>query len=404
MRMEPFKTLTPYEEARRIILENVRPVERTEKVPLEEAHGRVLAEDIIAEISIPPFDRAAMDGYAVRAEDTYGASTFKPKRLRLIGSAYPGEPFRGEVGKGECVQIATGCPIPKGADAVVMVEFTKEEGGIVEVQRPVYPGANVAPRGEDLEEGTTVLKAGVLLTPPKVGVLAALGRRAVEVYERPRVSILSTGREVREVGSELGEGEVYDINSYTLSAVVAANGAKPIRRGIVPDAYEDLRSAIEETLRDDMIVLSGGSSVGARDLLYRVVEEVGEVLFHGVQVKPGKPTLFGLIDGRPLLGMPGYPTSCLSNAYLFLAPAVRKMARLPKKEPRRVRVRMGHRFVSSSGRVQFLTVRIREGKAYQAFKESGAITSMSEADGYIVIPLNVDVIEEGEEVTVTLLE
>ncbi len=153
-----------------------------------------------------------------------------------------------------------------------------------------------------------------------------------------------------------------------------------------------------------MIVLSGGSSVGARDLLYRVVEEVGEVLFHGVQVKPGKPTLFGLIDGRPLLGMPGYPTSCLSNAYLFLAPAVRKMARLPKKEPRRVRVRMGHRFVSSSGRVQFLTVRIREGKAYQAFKESGAITSMSEADGYIVIPLNVDVIEEGEEVTVTLLE
>jgi len=185
MRMEPFKTLTPYEEAMRIILENVRPIERTEKVPLEEAHGRVLAEDIIAEISIPPFDRAAMDGYAVRAEDTYGASTFKPKRLRLIGSAYPGEPFRGEVGKGECVQIATGCPIPKGADAVVMVEFTKEEDGIVEVQRPVYPGANVAPRGEDIEEGTTVLKAGVLLTPPKVGVLAALGRRACLLYTSP---------------------------------------------------------------------------------------------------------------------------------------------------------------------------------------------------------------------------
>ncbi|MFB0543735.1 MAG: molybdopterin-binding protein, partial [Candidatus Bathyarchaeia archaeon] len=184
----------------------------------------------------------------------------------------------------------------------------------------------------------------------------------------------------------------------------AANGATPIKHGIIPDTYEELRSAIESALESDMIVLSGGSSVGARDLLYNIVNELGRALFHGVQVKPGKPTLFGIIQGKPLLGMPGYPTSCLSNAYLLLAPAVREMARLPQREPRRARARMGHRFVSSSGRTQFLTVKIREGKAYQAFKESGAITSMSEADGYILVPLNVDVIEEGEEVVVTLLE
>lgn len=403
-RMEPFKELIPYEKARKIILENVKPIERTERVPLEEALGRVLAEDIVAEMPVPPFNRAAMDGYAVRAEDTYGASTFKPRRLRLVGTAYPREPFEMDVGRGECVQIATGCPIPQGANAVVMVEFTMEEDGLINVQRPVYPGANVAPRGEDIEEGALVLKAGDHLTPPKVGVLAALGRRAVEVYARPSVSIISTGTEVREVGSELREGEIYDINSHTLSAIVAVNGAIPIKCGIVPDTYEDLRSAIEGALESDIVVLSGGSSVGARDLLYNIVDELGRVLFHGVQVKPGKPTIFGLILGKPLLGMPGYPTSCLSNAYLLLAPAIRKMAKMPQREPRRVRVRMGHRFASSSGRAQFLTVKIRDGKAYQAFKESGAITSMSDAVGYILVPLNVDVIEDGEEVVVTLLE
>jgi molybdenum cofactor synthesis domain-containing protein len=403
-KMEPFRELISYEEARRIVLENVKPVERTEKVPLDEACGRVLAEDLVAEAPVPSFARASMDGYAVRAEDTYGASSSKPRKLRVVGTAYPGEPFRGEMGKGEAVQIATGCPMPRGADSVVMVEFTKEEKDIVEIQKPLYPSANVAPRGEDLEEGALALKLGVYLTPSKVGVIAALGRTAAKVYAKPIVTIVSTGKEVREVGSELGEGEIYDINSHTLSVIVSANGATPVRRGIVQDTHENLRSVIEEAVESDIIVFSGGSSVGARDLLYSVVGELGKILFHGVQLKPGKPTLFGLDGGKPLFGMPGYPTSCLSNAYLFLAPAVRKMARMPQEEPRQVRARMGHRFVSSSGRVQFLPVKIREGKAYQAFKESGAITSMSEADGYILVPLNVDVIEEGEEVDVTLLE
>jgi len=403
-KMEPFRELISYEKAKEVISESIKPIERVESIPIEEAHDRILAENIVAETFVPSFDRASMDGYAVKAEDTYGASSFKPKKLKVVGAAYPGEPFIGEIGKGECVQIATGCPMPKGADAVAMVEFTREEGGIVEVQRPLYPRANVAPRGEDLEEGATALEVGVHLTPAKAGVLAALGRMAVKVYAKPLVTIISTGMEVREVGSELREGEVYDINSHTLSAIVSANGATPIRRGVIQDTYENLRTVIEESLQSDLIIFSGGSSVGARDLLYNVVSEMGKVLFHGIQVKPGKPTLFGLVEGKPIFGMPGYPTSCLSNAYLFLVPAVRKMARMPQREPRMVCVPMGHRFVSSSGRVQFLTVKIREGKAYQAFKESGAITSLSEADGYILIPLNVDVIEEGEDVVVFLLE
>ena len=403
-RMSPFRKLISYEEAKKIVLENVKPVEQTEEISIDEAYERVLAEDLTAKISVPPFDRAAMDGYAVKAEDTYGASRFKPKKLKLLGAAYPGKPFNGKVGRGECVQIATGCPMPAGANAVVMVENTQEREGFVEIYKPVYPIANVAPKGEDIEKGDKILKAGTYLTPPKIGVLAALGEKTVKVYVKPNVSIISTGTEIKEVGSKIEEGEIYDINSHTLSAVVMANGGSPVRYGIIPDSYEELKLGIKKSLKNDLIVLSGGSSVGTQDLLYNIIEELGEVLFHGVQVKPGKPTLFGLIQGKPVLGMPGYPTSCLSNAYLFLAPAVRKMARIPEREPKKVKVKMGHRFASSSGRAQFLTVKIRDGKAYQAFKESGAITSMSEADGYILVPVNADVIEEGEEVAVTLLE
>lgn len=201
--MEPFKKLVSYEDAKRIILENVKPIDRVETVGLMDAHGRVLARELVADKPVPPFDRAAMDGYATIAEDTYGSSTFKPKTLKLIGAAYPGEPFGGELKRGECVQIATGCPIPRGADAVVMVEFTKNEGELIQIQRPVYPGSNIAPRGEDIETGALVLEAGVHLTPSRVGALAAMGLTSVQVYERPRASILSTGKEVRDVGSQL---------------------------------------------------------------------------------------------------------------------------------------------------------------------------------------------------------
>jgi molybdenum cofactor synthesis domain-containing protein len=236
-----------------------------------------------------------------------------------------------------------------------------------------------------------------------LGALAALNRASAEVYEMPRVAVYSTGSEVRPLGTELGPGQIYDINSFTLSSVISANGCTPVRREIVTDVREAIEEAVRDAVGHDMGVFSGGSSVGVRDLFSDVVEELGEVIFHGVQVKPGKPTLFGVVDGTPILGMPGYPTSCLSNAYIFLAPALRRLAGLPAAEPRRVTAKMGMRYVSSSGREQFLTVRLEGGVAHPVFKKSGAITSMANADGYIVLPLDLDVIEEGEEVTVTLL-
>jgi molybdenum cofactor synthesis domain-containing protein len=401
--MRPFKRLLSSEEALMIIRDNIRPLERVEQVRIKNVAGRVLASDVVAGFNVPPFDRSSMDGYAVRAEDTYGASAFEPRRLRLKGVQHAGELFEGEIGQGECLQVATGSPVPKGSDAVVMVEYTKQDGEHVEIQRPAYPGANISPEGEDIKVGEAVVKAGEFLTPARVGALAALNVEMVKVYEKPSVAIYSTGSEIRPLGGDLAPGEIYDVNSYTLASIVEANGCTPIRAEIVPDDWESIEKAVRDASRHDLGVFSGGSSVGVRDLFSSVIEEMGEVLFHGLQVKPGKPTLFGIVDETPIFGMPGYPTSCLSNAYIFLSPGLRRLAGLPVAEPRTVKAKMGSRFVSSSGREQFLTVRVLDGIAHTVFKKSGAITSMAHADGYIVLPVNLDVIEEGEEVTVTLL-
>ncbi len=400
--MKPFKTLLSRVEALSIIEGNTARIGRTEEVPIEGASGRVLAENVIAGFSVPPFNRASMDGYAVRAEDTYGASGFVPNRLKLIGVQHAGELFEGIVWKGECVQVATGSPVPEGSDAVVMVEFTKLDGDYVEIQKPAYPSANTSPIGEDIKTGDTVIEEGETMTPAKVGALAALNRETIRVYGKPRVAVFSTGSEIKPLGSDLSPSQIYDVNSYTLTSIISANGCEPVMKGIVPDARESIKASILDAASHDLGVFSGGSSVGVRDLFGEVVEELGEVLFHGLQVKPGKPTLFGIVEGTPIFGMPGYPTSCLSNAYIFLTPALRAMAGLSLAEPRRVAARMSTRFVSSSGREQFLTVRVRDGVAFPAFKKSGAITSMAHADGYIILPVNLDVIEEGAEVEVTL--
>ncbi|MCW4021145.1 MAG: molybdopterin-binding protein [Candidatus Bathyarchaeota archaeon] len=402
--MVPFKLLTSREEALKTIVAAIKPIERTEKIPIEASSSRVLAEDVIADKDVPPFDRAAMDGYAVKAEDTYEASEHNPRTLKLRAVLHAGESTATSINNEECIRIATGCPVPPGADAVVMVEFTEETKGSVSVFKAVHPGANISPKGEDMKKGEAILNEGEFLTPAKVGVLAALGRRNVVVYQKPRVVVIPTGTEVCEVGSELGEGQVYDVNSYTLTSVLSGNGASVTRSPVVPDSFEQLKSAVTRFIGHDLIVFSGGSSVGERDLLVKVVEEAGELLFHGVQIKPGKPTLFGLVKGKPVFGMPGYPTSCLSNAYVFLVPAVRKMARLPLKAPRTVKAKMGKRIVSASGREQFLPVKLADGKAYPVFKRSGDITSMAKADGYLILPVNLDVIDEGETVTVKLYD
>ncbi|MEM2961972.1 MAG: molybdopterin-binding protein [Candidatus Bathyarchaeia archaeon] len=402
--MSPFRLLISRGEALKILLDSVKPMERTEVIPVGEALNRVLAEDVIPDVDVPPFDRAAMDGYAVKAEDTYGASSMEPKILKLTGILHAGETADAEVKSGECIRIATGSPIPKGADAVVMAEYTEEAEGEVHIYKPVHPGANIARKGEDIRCGEPILKSGALLNPARIGVLAALGKIEVKVYEKPRVAVIPTGTEICELGSKPDKGQIYDVNSYTLSSILKENGAITSRSPIVPDSYEELNSALKGFLDHDALIFSGGSSVGEKDLLARVIQENGELLFHGVQIKPGKPTLFGLVHGKPVLGMPGYPTSCLSNAYIFLVPMIRRMARLPPRRWRRMKAKMAKRIVSASGREQFLPVKLVDGKAYPVFKQSGDITSMAEADGYIILPVNLDVIEEGEEVTVTLFE
>jgi molybdenum cofactor synthesis domain-containing protein len=401
-RMRPIRETIPLDEALALLLEACPPIERTERVPLDEADGRVPAGEVQSAIDVPPFDRAAMDGYAVRAADTFGAGRYEPRTLRCVETVFTGQAPSRRVEPGTCVEIATGAPMPEGADAVVTVEETERAGDLVHVLTPVYPGQHVGRRGADLRAGQPVAPAGVPLDPSRVGALAAAGVAELDVYARPRVAVLSTGSEIVEPGRPLAPGQIYDINRYTLAAVVRRHGGRPTLLPPVPDAIEALETALQRALDDDLVVFSGGSSVGVRDLILDVIERQGEVLFHGIAVKPGKPTVLGRIGGKPVLGMPGYPTSCLSNAYMMLVPALRRMARLPAYQPPCVRLPLARRIVSTTGRHQFYTVRIADGMAHPAFKASGDITSLSQADGYIEIPAQTDIVEAGEIVEVKL--
>ena len=402
--MRPIRETIPLDEALGLILDAATPVDRIERVALRDATGRVVATPVSATVDVPPFDRAAMDGYAVRAEDTFGAGKYDPKILRCVEKVYTGQTPAREVGAQECTEIATGAPMPAGADAVVMVEETERVTGSDDIRMftPVYPRQHVGRRAADIAAGQTVLEPGSVLNPSRIGALAATGALDVEVYARPRIAILSTGNEIVEPGQPLEPGQIYDINRFTLSSIIAAHGGVPVVLPAAHDTIDALSAAIDSALAEDVLVFSGGSSVGERDLILDVLVERGEVFFHGVAVKPGKPTVFGRVSGKPVLGMPGYPTSCLSNGYMLLVPMLRKMARLPEHRPQTMRVPLARRIVSTTGRHQFYTVRIADGSAVPAFKASGDITSMSQADGYIEIPAQVDIVEAGELVDVKL--
>jgi molybdopterin molybdotransferase len=401
--MRPIRETIPLEEALGFILDAAAPIARTERAHVSDADGRVLAAAVTASMDVPPFDRAAMDGFAVRAEDTFGAGRHDPKTLCSVEKVFTGQVPHKRVAPGECIEIATGAPMPDGADAVVMVEETERgTGRDVRIFTPVYPRQHVGRRGADIAAGSTVLEAGAVLTPSRIGALAAVGALEVEVYARPRIAILSTGNEIVQPGRPLEPGQIYDINRFTLASIVTAHGGAPVLLPPAPDTLDALSASIDTALAEDVLVFSGGSSVGERDLILDVLKARGEVLFHGVAVKPGKPTVFGRVAGKPVLGMPGYPTSCLSNGYMLLVPMLRRMARLPAHQPRTIRVPLSRRVVSTTGRHQFYTVRLADGAAQPAFKASGDITSMAHADGYIEIPANVDIVEAGELVDVTL--
>lgn len=400
--MRPFKTLISVDEARRVLKDRISPLSRTEEIELDLCVGRVLARDVFAPMNLPPFSRAAMDGYALRAEDTYGASLHTPRLLKIVGEIKAGEMKKLRVGEGECIKIATGALMPEGADAVVAVEETVEQDCNVKVLKPVYPRANVSMEGADVKLGEKVMERDEVLNPPKISLLASMGIRKVEVYQRPRVAIVSTGNEIVELGSELGYGKVYDCNSHAISAIVRENGGDPTILGIFEDTVEDNRRALNEAMSYDLIIFSGGSSVGERDILPRVVEENGELIFHGVRSRPAKPVLFGIVNGKPVIGLPGYPASCMIACYVYIRPIIRRMAHLPA-HGRKMRVKVAHRIPLTVGNTHFIPVKIRDGMAYSVFKESGTITSISHADGILEVGENVSIIEEGEEVEVELI-
>jgi molybdopterin molybdotransferase len=402
-RMRPIRETISLEEARSIVDEQMKPVERIERIPLHEAGGRVVARPVVAVFDVPPFARAAMDGFAVVAEDTFGASNMDPRVLDCIETVFTGQVPTRRLEAGQCTEIATGAPIPQGATSVVMVEETdKHAEGSVRIFGPVYPGQNVTRQGADIQSGQQVLSPGNVLTPSRIGAVAALGLAEIDVFARPRVAILSTGNEVIDPGQPLSPGQIYDINKFTLGAIIRENGGEPVPYATAPDTLADLEAAMMACVADDLVIFSGGSSVGERDLILDVVHKLGEVLFHGIAVKPGKPTLFGVIAGKPVFGMPGYPTSCLSNAYMLLVSPLRRMAQLPPAAPRTVQLPIAQRVVSTTGRHQFYTVRIIDAVAHPAFKASGDITSMSQADGYIEISAHTDIVEKGQLVEVVL--
>ena len=406
--MRPLRETISFDDALARTLAAVTPIDRTERIPLAAAIGRVLAEPIIAPADVPPFDRAAMDGFAVRVEDTLGASGDAPRILRLIDTIYTGHAPTRTIGAGECAEIATGAPLPPGADAVVMVEDTDRADGspqrsTVQIMKAVKTGQNVGPRGADIARGDSLLGPGDHLTASRVGACAAVGRAEVEVYAQPVVAIVSTGGEIVPPGQPLGAAQIYDINRFTLSAVTSLHGGIPRVLPSIPDDLAALGSMLRELVASaDIIMFSGGSSVGEKDLVLDAVRAAGEVLFHGIAIKPGKPTALARVGATLVLAMPGNPTSCLSNAYLLLVPMLRKMARLPAHRPRTIALPLARPIVSSAGRHQFYTVKVVDGSVVPAFKSSGDITSMSHADGYIELPADADVVEMGQTVEVKL--
>jgi molybdenum cofactor synthesis domain-containing protein len=343
-----------------------------------------------------------MDGYALRAADTARATADSPVTLTCVDRIVTGGMSARTIGHGECAAIATGAPMPMGADSVVMVERTSRDGDLVTVDGVVRERQNVGRRAADIAEGQLAVRAGDVLTPARIGALAAIGVTDVDVFARPRVAMFATGDEVVPGGTPLPLAHVYDVNSITLSAIVQQHGGAPVRLSPVGDSVDALVSALRHASECDVIVTSGGSSVGERDLLVDALERCGSIVFHGMAVKPGKPTLFGHVGSTPIFGMPGNPTSCLSNAQILFVPFLRVIGRLPDWQPARRIMPLTRSVAALPDRHQFYTVRTVDGRAEPAFKSSGDITSMAAADGYIEIPAGTAGVEAGTDVEVKM--
>jgi molybdenum cofactor synthesis domain-containing protein len=402
MAYRPDRRTVSIDQARGILSVHGEPVTRTERIALEAAPGRVVSRDIYAEADLPPFARAIMDGYAVKTIDTAGASRETPVHLTLVESIFTGSMPTRAIEIGECAAISTGAPLPRGADAVVMIEQSSVEAGHVLIFEASRAGQHVGKAGGDLVAGELALGDGTVLTPARIGVAAALGLTEVQVFARPRVAILSTGDEIVAPGGRLGPGQIFDANTSALAAAVEAHGGEPVVQPRVRDDRVALTNAFTHAVREDLVLFCGGSSVGERDYSLEILESLGTVHFEGLQLKPGKPTIFSTVSAVPVFGLPGNPVSCLTNMYLFVAPMLRRMARLPPPIERIVSATLGDAVASPRGRHQVYPVRLEGATAVPVFKGSGEITSLARADGFFEIASDVERVDAGTRIDVVL--
>lgn len=398
-----FRKLSTVEGARKVLMANARKV-KTEMIGVDTSLGRVLAQDVVSTINVPHFKKAAMDGYAVRSQDTTGASRVKPVTLKLIETVYAGQVPKRKVSLGTCTGIATGAMIPRGSDAVIMVEYTKEAGNLIKIYKETGKNKHVVKEGSDIRKGGKVLWQGLTLRPRHTAVLSSLGLAKVMVRKRPKVALLSTGNELLRPGERLTRGKIYGINNRALSDALEQVGASVIDLGIVGDDVKKIKDRINSAIkRTDLILVSGGSSVGKEDLVPGIVSDLGKVLLHGISIKPGKPVLIGKIKSKLVIGLPGYPTSALTVFHAFVIPLLNHMM---NKDDDRISVEalMSEEF-SSGKRHTFLPVKIDVKSetrfAIAVFKGSAAITSLGLADGFIEIPPNTT-IRKRAKVTVLL--
>lgn len=377
----------------------------SEEVDLLDSINRIVASDIVADEYVPDFNRSTVDGYAVRAEDTFGCSESIPAILTITGEILMGDSAGSELRAGECRIIPTGGAVPDGADAVVMIEYTEEYGdGTVGITKPAAPGLNLIYRGDDVFPGKLVIKSGHKIKGPDIGALAALGISKLEVKTKPVVGIISTGDELVDINEVPAQGQTRDVNTYTLSAFCTQAGAEPRTYGFIKDEEDKLSEALSVALEEcDMVLISGGSSVGTKDATYRVISARGEMLLHGIAVKPGKPTIMGICDGKPVIGLPGHPAATYYVSEIFVR---RIIARLQgrKMNQRAIRAVLSETVGANHGRTQYSGVKLREeyGVLYAdpIHSKSGLISSLSEADGYFCIARDEEGVSAGREVDI----
>ena len=394
------------EEVLALIETEFAPAAGTELVSLSQAMGRVLAEDIAATEYVPDFDRSTVDGYAVRARDTFGCSDAIPAILPLQGEVLMGEGAEFDLNAEECVAVPTGGAVPRGADSVVMIEYTEDYGGEIGISKPAAPGQNMIFRGDDVYPGKVILQKGRVLSSQDIGALAAIGRVQVPVVKKLTVGVLSTGDELVPPEVVPGPGQVRDVNGPMLEAMLAAFGVNVVHYGIVIDDEAKLTAVVQKAASEcDAVLLSGGSSVGVKDAACRIIESMGVLLLHGIAIKPGKPTIIGKAGYKPLVGLPGHPVAAYFVTKLFILPLLSRL--MGRVQPAYTTTALVTESISANhGRAQYHCCRLerKDGQlyAYPIRGKSGLITTLAGADGYFCIDRDCEGLPQGAQVQVTI--